>query len=189
VSTKLSLIKPSQVIPIMDISEVIPIQGEFMEVFSIPFNEKTAKLYLTLIEEEHEEWVEDFFSDAPSHKELKELADLLYVTAGYALQLGYKSIKAIQYFPTETWDWAITELVSDLASGKKDKVLISKLIYCLFAHANERNWDLMEAYRRVHKSNMSKLTEDGKVLRREDGKVQKSNLYKEPDLKDLTGEY
>lgn len=181
----LSLIKPPPMIPVMDISEVIPIQVEFMSTFEIPFNEKTTDLYLTLIEEEHEEWVEDCFSEAPAYNELKELADLLYVTSGYALQLGFKDIKAVQCFPEDSWDWTITLLVGDLASGKKDKVTIAKLIYCLFAYSNEQGWDLMEAYRRVHKSNMSKLTADGKVLRREDGKVQKSELYKEPDLTDL----
>lgn len=173
-------------VPVMDISEVIPIQEEFMTTFEVPFNEKTADLYLTLIEEEHEEWVEDFFSDAEPYEELKELTDLLYVTSGYALQLGYKDIKAIQCPAEESWDWTITLFVGDLAGGHKDKVTIAKLLYCLFAYANEQGWDLMEAYRRVHKSNMSKLTADGKVLRREDGKVQKSELYKEPDLKDLT---
>lgn len=186
--TKLSLIKPPPMIPVMDISEVVPIQLEFMDTFGISVNDKTRELYLTLIEEEHEEWVEEFFGDSNLCKELKELTDLLYVTAGYAVQLGYKNIAAVQCFPEEGWDWTITLLVGDLAAGKKDKVTIAKLIYCLFAYANEQGWDLMEAYRRVHKSNMSKLTADGRVLRREDGKVQKSELYKEPDLKDLTGE-
>lgn len=34
----------------------------------------------------------------------------------------------------------------------------------------------------VHKSNMSKLDENGKPVKRADGKVLKSKLYKEPDL-------
>jgi predicted HAD superfamily Cof-like phosphohydrolase len=182
----LKLIKPPSNIPIVDISEVIPLQKEFMSTFDIAISPSTANLYLTLIEEEHEEWVEDFYGDAPEYMELKELADLLYVTAGYALQLGYEDIKTSRYNVIETWDWTITYLVGELAAGYNDKLRIENLIYCLFAYADEQNWDLMEAYRRVHKSNMSKLTAEGKVLRREDGKVQKSNLYKEPDLTDLT---
>ncbi len=35
----------------------------------------------------------------------------------------------------------------------------------------------------IHKSNMSKLDENGQPLYREDGKVKKSNLFKEPNLK------
>lgn len=44
--------------------------------------------------------------------------------------------------------------------------------------------DAAEAWRRVHESNMSKLT-DGKLLKREDGKVLKGLNYKEPDMSGL----
>jgi predicted HAD superfamily Cof-like phosphohydrolase len=37
----------------------------------------------------------------------------------------------------------------------------------------------------VHRSNMSKLDKDGKAVRREDGKVIKSNLYKEANIKSI----
>jgi predicted HAD superfamily Cof-like phosphohydrolase len=40
-------------------------------------------------------------------------------------------------------------------------------------------------FERVHASNMSKLGEDGKPIKREDGKIQKGPNYKEPDLEDL----
>ncbi len=46
--------------------------------------------------------------------------------------------------------------------------------------------ELIEAYRRVHISNMSKLGPDG-PLYREDGKVLKGPNYKAPDLGDLIG--
>ena len=46
-------------------------------------------------------------------------------------------------------------------------------------------WDLDEAVRRVHASNMSKLDEEGEPIFREDGKVLKGPNYKEPDLSDL----
>lgn len=44
---------------------------------------------------------------------------------------------------------------------------------------------LDEAFKRVHKSNMSKLGADGKPLYREDGKVLKGPNYFKPDLSDL----
>ena len=44
--------------------------------------------------------------------------------------------------------------------------------------------DADEAWRRVHASNMSKLT-DGKLLKREDGKVLKGPNYQPPNLQDL----
>ncbi|VAW32424.1 hypothetical protein MNBD_CPR01-115 [hydrothermal vent metagenome] len=46
-----------------------------------------------------------------------------------------------------------------------------------------RNFE--EAFNRVHKSNMSKLGDDGNIIRREDGKILKGPSYKEPDLSDL----
>ena len=47
------------------------------------------------------------------------------------------------------------------------------------------DWDLEQALRRVHRSNMSKLGEDGKPIYREDGKVLKGPNYQPPDLTDL----
>ena len=47
------------------------------------------------------------------------------------------------------------------------------------------DWDLEQALRRVHKSNMSKLDDDGKPIYREDGKVLKGPNYQPPDLSDL----
>jgi predicted HAD superfamily Cof-like phosphohydrolase len=44
---------------------------------------------------------------------------------------------------------------------------------------------LIEAFERVHLSNMSKLDETGKPIYREDGKVLKGPNYKAPNLDDL----
>lgn len=44
---------------------------------------------------------------------------------------------------------------------------------------------LNEAFARVHRSNMSKLGDDGKPVRREDGKILKGPNYREPYLLDL----
>jgi predicted HAD superfamily Cof-like phosphohydrolase len=43
----------------------------------------------------------------------------------------------------------------------------------------------IEAFDRVHNSNMSKLGADGNPIRREDGKILKGPNYKAPDLTDL----
>ena len=46
--------------------------------------------------------------------------------------------------------------------------------------------DIMpEVFAEVHRSNMSKLDENGNVIRREDGKVLKSNLYSPADIKSI----
>ena len=41
---------------------------------------------------------------------------------------------------------------------------------------------IVRVFNEIHRSNMSKLDESGKPLRREDGKVIKSDSYSEPDL-------
>ncbi|MCE3226203.1 MAG: hypothetical protein K0S32_754 [Bacteroidetes bacterium] len=44
-----------------------------------------------------------------------------------------------------------------------------------------------EVYDEIHRSNMSKLDEQGEPIFREDGKILKSNLYFKPDIKKVLG--
>jgi predicted HAD superfamily Cof-like phosphohydrolase len=62
---------------------------------------------------------------------------------------------------------------------------LADLVYVCYQYAENLRWDLDEALNRVHQSNMSKLGEDGKPIRREDGKILKGPNYKEPTLSDL----
>ena len=62
---------------------------------------------------------------------------------------------------------------------------LADLVYVCFQYAASQDWDLDEAMRRVHQSNMSKLDEYGKPIRRDDGKVLKGPMYAPPNLKDL----
>ena len=62
---------------------------------------------------------------------------------------------------------------------------LADLIYVAYQYAENMGWFLDEALDRVHKSNMSKLGEDGKPIYREDGKVLKGPHYKPPSLTDL----
>lgn len=62
---------------------------------------------------------------------------------------------------------------------------LADLVYVCFQYAASQDWDLDEAMRRIHKSNMSKLGPDGKPIYRADGKVMKSPKYTPPILTDL----
>jgi phosphoribosyl-ATP pyrophosphohydrolase len=63
---------------------------------------------------------------------------------------------------------------------------LADLVYVCYGYADRFGWDLDEAFRRVHLSNMSKLDPvTGKPIFREDGKILKSSAYREPSLKDL----
>ena len=62
---------------------------------------------------------------------------------------------------------------------------LADLVYVCYQYAENMGWFLDEALDRVHKSNMSKLGEDGKPIYRDDGKVLKGPNYKPPNLEDL----
>ena len=62
---------------------------------------------------------------------------------------------------------------------------LADLVYVCHQMAACFGWDLQTAYNRVHFSNMSKLGQDGKPIRREDGKILKGPNYYEPSLIDL----
>ena len=62
---------------------------------------------------------------------------------------------------------------------------LADLVYVCYQYAENMNWFLDEALNRVHISNLSKLGEDNKPIRREDGKILKGPNYKPPDLSDL----
>lgn len=185
--TNLTIVKPAPRITPPDLSKVMVMQEEFNRLYEVPVNSETEELYVKLIEEEHEEWIEEYYKQVPKEfDELKELADVLYVTAGLAFVMGYNINIATRYSGEATYDFAITKLVSDIATGNVSRKVLTTLIYCLYGYANQMNWDLDEAYRRVHISNLSKLGVDGKPVLREDGKVTKGPNYKPPYLEDLT---
>ena len=62
---------------------------------------------------------------------------------------------------------------------------LADLVYVCYQYAENMQWDLDKAMDRVHKSNMSKLDEEGNPIYREDGKVLKGPNYQPPDLSDL----
>jgi predicted HAD superfamily Cof-like phosphohydrolase len=61
---------------------------------------------------------------------------------------------------------------------------LADIIYIACGTAVSYGIPLDEVFKEVHNSNMSKLV-DGKVIRREDGKVQKPEGWKPPDIKSV----
>jgi len=62
---------------------------------------------------------------------------------------------------------------------------LGDVVYTCYQYACNKGWDLDEILDRIHKSNMSKLDENGEPIFRADGKVLKSQFYSEPILIDL----
>lgn len=81
---------------------------------------------------------------------------------------------------------AENQLLKDFRVNSADCLKeLADLVYVCFQYAENLNWDLDVALDRVHQSNMTKLGEDGKPIRREDGKVLKGPNYQPPNLTDL----
>ena len=85
----------------------------------------------------------------------------------------------------------IEEELDELKLGMDNQNLIevadalTDLLYVVYGAGQAFGIDLDECFQEVHCSNMSKLGEDGRPIKREDGKVLKPSTYFPPDLKSV----
>lgn len=113
------------------------------------------RLWKNLIVEEREEL-------------LKELVDFVYVSAGAA---------SIPFTYYHSFSGEEVKKERGLSEAAKDAIDFGRKAY------GPENFAM--AFERVHQSNLSKLGDDGKPIRREDGKITKGPNYEPPYLKDL----
>lgn len=77
----------------------------------------------------------------------------------------------------------------DVAIADNDPVevadALTDLLYVIYGMGHSFGLDLQKCFDEVHRSNMSKLDEDGKPIYREDGKILKGPSYTPPNLKDI----
>ena len=59
---------------------------------------------------------------------------------------------------------------------------LTDILYVVYGAGHAFGIDLDECFQEVHQSNMSKLGDNGRPIKREDGKVLKGPNYFEPDL-------
>jgi predicted HAD superfamily Cof-like phosphohydrolase len=82
----------------------------------------------------------------------------------------------------------IREEVEELQTGIDNQDLVeiadalTDILYVVYGAGHAFGIDLDACYAEVHASNMSKLGEDGKPMKRTDGKVMKGPNYFEPNL-------
>ena len=62
---------------------------------------------------------------------------------------------------------------------------LTDILYVVYGTGHSYGIDLDECFQEVHSSNMSKLGEDGKPIRRDDGKILKGPNYFAPDLESI----
>lgn len=81
------------------------------------------------------------------------------------------------------------EVIDEIEADRIDLYKLAKelcdLLYVVYGMADTFGLPIDKVFREVHRSNMSKLTIDGKVLRREDGKVLKSDQYSPADVESV----
>ncbi|GAA1615575.1 hypothetical protein GCM10009733_009850 [Nonomuraea maheshkhaliensis] len=87
---------------------------------------------------------------------------------------------------------ALTELAQALRAGGDPLSAyqavakeLADVLYVTYGAADALGIDLPAVFVEVHRSNMSKLDADGRVLRRADGKVLKGSEYRPPVLDEL----
>lgn len=140
-----------------------------VEEFHESFGYQSPETQQRLICEEAREFIEavgDFNKSQTTEtmgQVLKECADVAYVSMGFIL-LNVGPINSALLTPAQVEDFTASSLLLQML---EDTVGVDILL---------------EAFRLVHESNMSKLDENGQVLRREDGKVLKGPNYVAPDL-------
>lgn len=82
----------------------------------------------------------------------------------------------------------IEEEVQELRDGLGRSSLLevadalTDILYVVYGAGHAFGIDLDDCFDEVHRSNMTKLGEDGRPLYRDDGKVMKGPNYREPDL-------
>ena len=87
----------------------------------------------------------------------------------------------------------IAEELDELSDAVADRDMIqiadalTDLLYVVYGAGHSFGIDLDECFEEVHRSNMSKLGENGRPIHREDGKVMKGPGYFEPDLEGILG--
>lgn len=146
------------------------IAGKSLKEFIVSFEASLdPRLWFNLVKEEYNE-LEEAMENGTKAEILKEAIDLLYVTVGFNYTIA--GAEQLGLLPEEEKEkmFDFLEKSGDAYDGA------TKYLGDL---------DFAEAFLRVHKSNMSKLGDDGKPIRREDGKVLKGPNYKKPELEDL----
>ncbi len=65
---------------------------------------------------------------------------------------------------------------------------LADLLYVVYGTAVSYGLDMEPIFAEVHRSNLTKMPEDGIILRREDGKVIKGPSYRAPDIRRIIEE-
>lgn len=131
-------------------------------------------MWIGLVREEEAELVQAMKHESVA-AQVKEFCDLQYVGAGLTLALDEN--------PDFLSDSQVRSTVSSIVT-RCDQTCRDFYVENVLGGEVSRSI-LIEAFLRVHDSNMSKLDDDGKPIRRHDGKILKGPNYHRPDIQSL----
>ena len=119
--------------------------------------------------------------DCPSFEVIDEAQALTNgreLNVGLVFQLLYDELENLQHYLAVATAAPKRAILQAAAVSR----CLQNIINLCFAHASAYGYNLIEVVREIHRSNMSKLGEDGRPIYREDGKIMKGPNYFKPDL-------
>lgn len=166
----------------------------------------TRELRIRILKEEWEELAEA--EEADDLVEISDaLGDMAYLICGTAVSYGifhtkpyvplfhdllkghvpHLPLEHIRHFQKGMIDIAFEAYLAAEESNDLHliKVSLDGLMNAVAGAAYAYSIPLLDVFNEIHRSNMSKLGEDGKPIYREDGKVLKGPSYSPPDLKSV----
>jgi hypothetical protein len=164
------------------ISEMQAMVDEFMYFYGQfkvvrPYHE-TLKLRQELLDEE----MEELLNAGDDVDILDALVDIVYIILGTITELGFEDIDQDQELDMDIF--YLYSQIKEVSSRETLYDYLSMMVYSAILIAKEElGADFFGAFKEVHRSNMSKLGEDGTPVLREDGKVLKGPNYSPPNLK------
>jgi predicted HAD superfamily Cof-like phosphohydrolase len=102
--------------------------------------------------------------------------EVLYVPTLPDFNLGALRLDLIEEEVQELRDGLGRSSLLEVADALTD------ILYVVYGAGHAFGIDLDDCFHEVHRSNMTKLGEDGRPMYRDDGKVMKGPNYEEPDL-------
>ena len=158
-------------------AKVFAMQREFLKAMGgrLDFEWAVKTLVTEEVKELREVYEAKVFSDENLGEIFKELSDVIYVVAQFYNTMPVYAPELI----SDERNQVIQDILDDAT------ILVSEVTQKLEIPLPL----LLAAYERVHASNMSKLGEDGKPVRRKDGKIMKGPNYHKPDMTPVVDAY
>lgn len=119
--------------------------------------------------------------DCPSYDVCDEAQALLNgreLNVGLVFQLLFDELEDLQHYLKVSTSAPKKSILQAAAVSRT----LQNMVNLCFAHASAYGYNLVEVVREIHRSNMSKLGEDGRPIYREDGKIMKGPNYFKPNL-------